>query len=67
MSKRPSQWGDGGGDYKRRRSDDGGSHSTPPSKVLHIRNVADGAREQDVIMAVKSFGKVSCVHAFCYV
>eukprot|EP00117_Sycon_ciliatum_P028849 scpid69755/ scgid3796/ Heterogeneous nuclear ribonucleoprotein L len=59
MSKRPWEPTDGASDFKRRKT--GESHDTPPSKVVHVRNVADGTKEHDLTTAVKDFGKVSYV------
>ncbi|PFX20567.1 Heterogeneous nuclear ribonucleoprotein L [Stylophora pistillata] len=39
----------------------GNPHYTDPSPVIHVRGVADEAREQDLMHALSSFGPISCV------
>ena len=36
----------------------GGAHLQPPSPVIHVRGVADEAREQDLLHALCSFGPI---------
>lgn len=39
----------------------GNPHFQQPSAVIHVRGVADEAREQDLLHALSSFGTISCV------
>lgn len=34
-------------------------HYSPPSKVVHVRGVAEGARDMDIVQALKEFGKIT--------
>ena len=50
----------------------GNPHYTEPSPVVHVRGIADEAREQDLLHALSKFGtirfvKLNCKHGFQYV
>lgn len=34
-------------------------HYSPPSKVVHVRGVAEGAGDFDVVQALKEFGRIT--------
>ncbi|XP_031569272.1 heterogeneous nuclear ribonucleoprotein L-like [Actinia tenebrosa] len=36
-------------------------HYAEPSRVVHIRGVADEAREQDILQCLSPFGKIACI------
>ena len=53
---------------KRMKLDDGSSmpitspdnpHYSPPSKVVHVRGVAEGARDFDIVQSLKEFGRIT--------
>ena len=55
---------------KRMKLEDGSSmpitnpdnpHYSPPSKVVHVRGVAEGASDFDVVQSLKEFGRISCI------
>lgn len=33
-------------------------HYSPPSKVVHVRNVAEGATDFDIVQSLKEYGRV---------
>ena len=39
----------------------GNPHYTEPSPVIHVRGIADEAREPDLLHALSSFGAIRCV------
>ena len=41
----------------------GNPHFQQPSAVIHVRGVADEAREQDLLHALSSFGTIRSVYA----
>ncbi|KXJ25793.1 Heterogeneous nuclear ribonucleoprotein L [Exaiptasia diaphana] len=54
--------------YKRARVDNTleftgyqGRHYAEPSRVVHIRGVADEATEQDILQSFGQFGKIACI------
>ncbi|XP_029191248.1 heterogeneous nuclear ribonucleoprotein L-like [Acropora muricata] len=57
----------GNGDLKRMKVESGTSggpgnpHYQQPSPVIHVRGVADEAREQDLLHSLSTFGPVSCI------
>ncbi|XP_028410456.1 heterogeneous nuclear ribonucleoprotein L-like [Dendronephthya gigantea] len=36
-------------------------HYSPPSKVVHVRGVAEGARDMDIVQSLKEFGRITCI------
>lgn len=73
LDRSDSSYAEGGyenGSFKRQRVDSGSHqnsegrgnpHYTEPSPVVHVRGIADEAREQDLLHALSSFGTIRYV------